>query len=112
MASRDCAFHKKNKTETCAFPNDDGRAGGCGAPALPGSPYCRRHRRLCSLPPGSEAAIRELRALERDAAGAAEVPPDLAYLASVAAPELDAADEPRDIAGCLDVIHDRETCDE
>lgn len=50
----------------CAFVlSDAGPASGafaqCGAPAQPGSPYCRPHHALCHLPSGSVAERRQLR---------------------------------------------------
>jgi hypothetical protein len=76
----------------------------CGAPILPGSAYCRRHHRLCLVKPGSPEGHRAVRRFEREAALASNLPPEFAYLSSVAVPELEAADEPRDIAGCIDVV--------
>lgn len=41
------------------------------------------------------------------------MPVELAYLASVAVPEeLDSADEPRDLAGCIDLFLDDDGSDE
>jgi hypothetical protein len=84
----------------------------CGAPALPGSAYCRHHHRLCLIEPGSVAAGRAIRDLEREAARSATVPDELAFLASVAVAELDSADEPRDIAACLDLVPHNDLSDD
>jgi hypothetical protein len=41
--------------------------------------------------------------LEREAGRALDLPPELAFLSSIAAPELESAAEPDDIAACLDL---------
>jgi hypothetical protein len=79
----------------------------CGAPAIDGSPYCRRHHALCSFSPASAEGGRAARRLEREADRASPPPDELAYLASIAAPELDSADEPDDLAACLDLVIER-----
>ena len=93
---------------------DDANAGRyCGAPTLPGSAYCARHHSLCLLAPASPEGGRAIRQFERDARQPPPVPVELAYLASVAVPEeLDSADEPRDLAGCIDLFLDDDGSDE
>jgi hypothetical protein len=101
-----------NKSETTRFPPDPPPGCGyflederrfCDAPALPGSSYCRAHRRLCQVLPGTAAAASVLQGFENAARSAGPLPPELAFLASIEPPELDSADEPRDLAGCLDL---------
>lgn len=76
----------------------------CDAPAVPGSSYCPAHRRLCQVRHGTDDARRLLRGFERAARGDdGALPPELAFLASIDPPELDSADEPRDLAGCIDL---------
>lgn len=105
---------KKNKTETlCRFIDDGRGVDYCGAPTLPGSAYCGRHHRLCRLSPESTEGGRAIRAFERDAREPPALPAELAHLASVAVPEeLDSADEPRDLAGCIDLILNDDRSDE
>ena len=79
----------------------------CDAPAVPGSSYCAEHRALCTIAPGSAAAAGAARALDQAADAARTPPPELFFLAAAPPPELDAAAEPEDIAGCLDVPAER-----
>jgi hypothetical protein len=100
-----------NKSETHRLPPDPPGCGYfleaerrfCDAPPVPGSPYCPAHRLLCQIQPGTVAATRALQDLERAARSAGPLPPELAFLAGVEPPELDSADEPRDLAGCIDL---------
>lgn len=75
----------------------------CDAPALPGSSYCLAHHRRCQVRPGSDEAARVLRGFEQAARNMGALPSELAFLASVEPPELDSADDPRDLAGCIDL---------
>jgi hypothetical protein len=84
----------------------------CAAPAAPGSAYCRRHHRLCAVSPATRAGQQAIRTLERAADRAADLPPELAFLSSIAAPELESADDPDDIAACLDLAAARAGDDE
>jgi hypothetical protein len=80
----------------------------CGARCLPGAAYCARHHALCAIAPDSPEGGKMAREFER-AAGAAALPPvELAFLVSVAVPELEADDEPDDIVACLDYRPARE----
>jgi len=98
----------RNKTETfraeprpiCRF---FGSGGGCTEPAVPGSPYCVTHRRLCVIDPGTNDGARAIRDLEREALRPSAVPPEFLHLIDQRLPELEADDEPRDIAGCVDL---------
>jgi hypothetical protein len=124
---------EKNKTETFCPPartrqpadggdarcrfivsrgTEAGRPRCCAAPALPGSAYCARHHRRCAVSPASRAGARAIRRLEREADRTADLPPELAFLSSVAVPELDSADAPEDIAACLDFGTARDGADE
>jgi hypothetical protein len=120
MLSPHLADSFSNKTETKSRrPRDGGRdkrcrfivssdaAAGrprfCAAPALPGSAYCRHHHLRCAVDPATAAGERARRAIEREADRAADLPPELAHLSSIATPELDSADAPDDIAACLDL---------
>ncbi|MGH6980314.1 MAG: hypothetical protein ACREFC_03830 [Stellaceae bacterium] len=78
-------------------------AGTCALPALPGSAYCATHRLLCVIDPETGDGARAIRALEREARDPSAVPPEFAHLLGQRLPELEADDEPRDIAGCLDI---------
>lgn len=101
----------ENKAETivaeaetgCRF---SGPEGSCSAPALPGSAYCATHRRLCVIDPASGDGVRARRALDREARRPSAVPPEFAYLLGQFLPELESDDEPRDIAGCIDIVPD------
>jgi hypothetical protein len=104
--------HVKNKIGTYSFPSDPPPGCGyfleeerrfCDAPALPGSSYCSAHRRLCQVRPGTAAAARVMQGFENAARSSGPLPPELAFLASIEPPELDSADEPRDLAGCIDL---------
>ncbi len=89
----------------CAFILDADTGHRCGAPAVAGSVYCRRHRALCLVRPESPEGGSVIRQFERDARPGAVPPAELAHLASVPVPEeLDSADEPRDLAGCIDLV--------
>ena len=88
------------------------RARYCGAPAAPGSAYCARHRALCAIRPDSVEGGRLVRRLRREAEQVPAPPEEYAYLSDVAVAELDSADEPRDIAACLDIPPDRGTAGE
>lgn len=123
---------EKNKTETIQLPPGRGgspsrvkrdgrcmfvleRSGGvvfCAAPTFAASAYCRRHHRLCAVQPGSEAGRDAIRNIEYEAERTAPVPIELAYLSCVAAPELDSADDPHDIAACLDLSRPNDRIDE
>jgi hypothetical protein len=105
---------KKNKTETsCRFIDDANANRYCGAPTLPGSAYCGRHHRLCLVAPASPEGGRAIGQFERDARQPPPLPAALAYLATVAVPEeLDSADEPRDLAGCIDLFPNDDRSDE
>jgi len=94
--------------ERCGYVARDGWRYGkgapfCDAPALPGSSYCARHRALCTIAPGTEAAETAARALDHAADAAPAPPPELAFLDAASVAELDAAAEPEDIAACLDL---------
>ena len=90
---------------SCAFILDAETGHRCAAPAVAGSVYCRRHRALCLVRPESPEGGRVIRQFERDARPGAAPPAELAFLASVPVPEeLDSADEPRDLAGCIDLV--------
>ncbi|HEX4113729.1 MAG TPA: hypothetical protein VH020_14445 [Stellaceae bacterium] len=84
----------------------------CAAPAAPGSAYCRRHHRLCAVGPATKAGRQAIRTFEREADRAANLPPELAFLLSIAAPELESADGPEDLAACLDLATARAGEDE
>lgn len=75
----------------------------CDAPALPGSSYCARHQALCAVAPDSPAGAAAARALAEAADAATVPPPELAFLAAVTLPELEAEAEPGDIAACVDL---------
>ena len=82
-------------------------AGGpfCGAPALPGSSYCAPHHALCALVAGSAEAAGAARA-QADAGG--EPPPGLISRALIRHElplplEVDADEDPRELAACLDL---------
>ncbi|HUZ74060.1 MAG TPA: hypothetical protein VMU87_13850 [Stellaceae bacterium] len=62
------------------------------------SPYCARHRALCRIAPGTEAAARIARAQARAADRAAPPPP---YLAACAVPDPVEAAEPDDALAAL-----------
>ncbi|HEY5209912.1 MAG TPA: hypothetical protein VIJ42_10760 [Stellaceae bacterium] len=79
---------------------------------MPGSAYCRQHHALCAIDPGSAAGAGAIRRLARAADRGAIPPDELAYLASTAAPELDCADEPSDLAACIDLWPAHERGDE
>jgi len=102
--------------ESCCYViADDGSRHGprfCGAPAMPGSAYCRQHRALCAIDPGSAAGAGAISRLARAADRGASPPDELAYLASNATPELDCADEPSDLAACIDLWPAHERGDE
>ncbi len=57
----------------------------CGAPALPGSPYCASHASLCAAAARSPKGARI--ALAQDLAARAEPPPELGHLAVCVVPE-------------------------
>jgi len=105
----DFLVFEKNKTETiaagkaplCRFFGSDGS---CPAPALPGSAYCAKHRRICTVDPQSGDGARAIRALEREAQTPSAVPPEFFHLIGQFVPELDSDDEPRDIAACIDIV--------
>lgn len=80
-----------------------GRTRFCDAPALPGSAYCPSHHGRCAVGPATAAGLDVIRMLEREAGRALDLPPELAFLSSIAAPELESAAEPDDIAACLDL---------
>lgn len=105
---------EKNKTETsCLFIAENGDGRYCGEPTVPGSAYCARHHDRCRIAPTSIEGGRAIRQFERDARQPPALPADLAYLASVAVPEeLDSADEPRDLAGCIDLFPNDDRSDE
>jgi len=109
----------ENKTEThaqapagCGFIVDDRTLSGrdprrCGGPVFPGSAYCATHHSLCAVSPASAEGGRALRRIEGEAASSAPPPREFAYLAAIAVPELESDDEPRDLAGCLDLASER-----
>ncbi len=79
----------------------------CDAPAAPGSSYCERHRALCAIAPGSAAGRALAQALARAADSPGVPPPELAFLAAAAIPELEAEAERGDIAACVDLPPER-----
>jgi hypothetical protein len=66
----------------------------CGAPVLPGSPYCAAHTRLCTADPAS--AEGERIAIAQDLAARAAPPLELDHLAPIALPERTSDDEKLD----------------
>lgn len=104
---------RSNRGGRCVFIVENGEDGAfCDAPALAGSAYCGPHHDLCAVRPGSEAARDAIRNIEREAARMAPVPDEFAYLSCVSPPELDCADDPRDIAACIDVVPPDDRIDE
>ena len=75
----------------------------CGAPSLPGSPYCAPHHALCALVAGSAEAAGAVRA-QSDPEGEAPPPPPGLIRSELPLPlELDAEEDPRELAACLDL---------
>lgn len=100
---RDTNNVRLRNRERCAFivaePSGSGVRQTCAAPAVARSPYCARHRALCRVAPGTEAAVRIAQAQVHAADGTAPPPP---HLAACAVPEaLDPAD-PDDALLALD----------
>ena len=110
LLARDRMSSRMKRRGRCVFVLEGGEGTFfCDAPAFADSAYCGLHHRICAVQPGSEAGRDVIRNIEREAARTAPVPIELAYLSCVAAPELDSADDPHDIAACLDFMppHDR-----
>lgn len=74
----------------------------CGAPAVPGSSYCAPHHALCALVAGSAEAAGAARA-QADAGGETPPLPGLIRNELPLPLEVDADEDPRELAACLDL---------
>jgi hypothetical protein len=88
----------------CAYVTHAGLAGAgfCDEPAASGSPYCKRHRRLCTAAPASAEGRALAEALQWEADHTPEPPPEFAFLQIAAVPEPSVPEDRRALLALLD----------